>query len=113
MPGLPDGAVTRIVERADGIPLYAVETVRMLLAEGRLREEGGIYVPVGDLATMAVPETLTALIASRLDALEAPDRALLHAAAVLGQSFSVGALAVVTGNASDGARGAAQGPRPA
>ena len=32
VPGLPDGAVDAIVARADGIPLYAVETVRMLLA---------------------------------------------------------------------------------
>ena len=37
VPGLPDAAVRPIVERADGIPLYAVETVRMLLARGRAR----------------------------------------------------------------------------
>ena len=38
VPGLPDAAVGQaIVGRADGIPLYAVETVRMLVAEGRLR----------------------------------------------------------------------------
>jgi signal transduction protein with GAF and PtsI domain len=36
VPGLPAAAVTGIVARADGIPLYAVETVRMLVAEGRL-----------------------------------------------------------------------------
>ncbi len=77
VPGLPEAAVTAIVERADGVPLYAVETVRMLLAEGRLALEGGVYRPVGDLATLAVPETLTALIASRLDGLEPTDRALL------------------------------------
>ena len=34
VPGLPDKAVGTIVARADGIPLYAVETVRMLVAEG-------------------------------------------------------------------------------
>ena len=60
---------TAIVDRADGIPLYAVETVRMLVAEGRLAIEDGVYRPVGDLTTLAVPETLTALIASRLDGL--------------------------------------------
>jgi len=51
------------VARADGIPLYAVETVRMLLAEGRLKEEDGVYTPVGDLTELAVPDTLTALVA--------------------------------------------------
>ena len=71
VPGLPASALASIVARADGIPLYAVETVRMLLAEGRLILEGGVYRPVGDLTTSPCPETLTALIASRLDALDA------------------------------------------
>ncbi len=39
-PGLPEAAVRAIVARADGIPLYAVETVRMLLADGRLAARG-------------------------------------------------------------------------
>ncbi|MFI5261239.1 MAG: adenylate/guanylate cyclase domain-containing protein [Candidatus Limnocylindrales bacterium] len=96
VPGLPARAATAIVNRADGIPLYAVETVRMLVAEGRLVLEDGAYRPVGDLATLAVPETLTALIASRLDALDAADRAIVSDAAVLGQSFTVTALSAIS-----------------
>ncbi len=99
VPGLPASAVRAIVARADGIPLYAIETIRMLLAGGRLVLEGGIYRPVGDLATLAVPETLTALIASRLDGLDATDRALVADAAVLGQSFPLAGLSVVSGAA--------------
>jgi class 3 adenylate cyclase/tetratricopeptide (TPR) repeat protein len=97
VPGLPEQAIAQIVARADGIPLYAVETVRMLVSDGRLSEQGGVYVPVGDLAELAVPETLTALISSRLDALDPTDRGLLQDAAVLGQSFSVAGLAAVSG----------------
>jgi class 3 adenylate cyclase/tetratricopeptide (TPR) repeat protein len=97
VPGLPEGAVRAIVARADGMPLYAVETVRMLLAEGRLALDGGAYRIVGDLTGLAVPETLTALIAARLDALEPDDRALLQDAAVLGQSFTLAGLAAVSG----------------
>ncbi len=96
VPGLPAAASKAIVERADGIPLYAVETVRMLLADGRLALEDGAYHPVGDLTTVAVPETLTALIASRLDGLDPADRALVSDAAVLGQSFTVVGLAAVS-----------------
>ena len=95
VPGMPEAAVAAIVDRADGIPLYAVETMRMLVSEGRLVEEGGVYVPHGDLTTLAVPETLQALIASRLDGLDETERRLVHDAAVLGQSFSVSALAAV------------------
>ena len=96
VPGLPEPAVKAIVGRADGIPLYAVETVRMLLAEGRLALVDGVYQPTGDLTHLAVPETLTALIGSRLDALEPADRSLLQTAAVLGQSFTPAALAAVS-----------------
>ncbi len=97
VPGLPAAAVKAIIARADGMPLYAVETVRMLVAEGRLAVEDGTYRPVGDLTSLAVPETLTALIASRLDTLDPAERALIHDAAVLGQSFTPGALASVSG----------------
>ena len=97
VPGLPVAAVKAIVARADGMPLYAVETVRMLLAEGKLALEDGIYRPVGDLASLAVPETLTALIASRLDGLTADERAIVSDAAVLGQSFTLAGLSSVSG----------------
>ena len=39
-PGLPDDLRAQIRERADGIPLYAVETVRMLLDRGVLARDG-------------------------------------------------------------------------
>ena len=97
VPGLPPPAVRAIVARAEGVPLYAVETVRMLLAEGRLAIDGSVHVPVGDLATLAVPETLSALIASRLDGLDPASKALVSDAAVLGQSFTPAALSAVSG----------------
>jgi class 3 adenylate cyclase/tetratricopeptide (TPR) repeat protein len=97
VPGLPERAVKAIVARADGIPLYAVETVRMLLAENRLVLEGNAYRPTGDLTGLAVPETLTALIGSRLDALAPADRALIQDAAAYGQSFTSAGLAAVSG----------------
>ena len=97
VPGLPEAAVHAIVARADGVPLYAVETVRMLVADGKLELADGVYRPTGDLTTLAVPDTLTALIASRLDGLPAGDRTLVSDAAVLGQAFNVAALAAVSG----------------
>ena len=97
VPGLPEKAMATIVGRADGIPLYAVETVRMLLADGRLVLDGDAYRATGELDDIAVPETLTALIAARLDALDAADRSLIADASVLGQSFSPAALAALAG----------------
>jgi tetratricopeptide (TPR) repeat protein len=100
-PGLPEQAVTAILNRADGIPLYAVETIRMLVADGRLALKDGAYTPTGELGELAVPETLRSLIASRLDALDATDRTLIQDGAVLGQRFTTAALAATSGMAAE------------
>jgi class 3 adenylate cyclase/tetratricopeptide (TPR) repeat protein len=97
VPGLPEGAVRAILARADGMPLYAVETVRALVAEGRLERDGGAYRPVGELGELAIPDTLRSLIASRLDALDPADRSLVADAAVLGQSFTLAGLTAING----------------
>jgi class 3 adenylate cyclase/tetratricopeptide (TPR) repeat protein len=98
VPELPSAAVETILTRADGIPLYAVETVRMLAADGRLApNDDGTFRPAGDLGELAIPDTLRALIASRLDGLEPADRALLHDASVLGKTFAADAVAAISG----------------
>jgi class 3 adenylate cyclase/tetratricopeptide (TPR) repeat protein len=100
VPGLPTNVVERVLERAEGIPLYAIETVRMLLSEGLVAPEDGVYRPVGDLSELSVPASLHALIASRLDGLAPEDRSMLQAASVIGKTFSVDALAAVVGEAA-------------
>ncbi|MEA2631997.1 MAG: hypothetical protein QOE66_2216, partial [Chloroflexota bacterium] len=97
VPGLPDAARTAILGRAEGIPLYAVETVRKLLHDGRIEWTDGTYRPVGDLTRLEVPDSLHALIAARLDGLPPDDRAVLQAASILGQTFQGEALAAVHG----------------
>ena len=101
VPGLPEPAVRAILSRAEGVPLYAVETVRMLLNTGRLVTQDGVYQPAGDLTELEVPDTLHALIAARLDALESSDRSVLQDAAVIGQTFTLAALAAVSGESPD------------
>ncbi|MEP7041181.1 MAG: adenylate/guanylate cyclase domain-containing protein [Chloroflexota bacterium] len=97
LPGLPPNALRSMVQRAEGIPLYAVETVRMLLDREMLVATDSGYELTGDLEGLGVADTLQALIASRLDANRPEDRALLLDASVLGQSFTVEALAAVAG----------------
>ncbi|HYN69224.1 MAG TPA: AAA family ATPase, partial [Candidatus Eisenbacteria bacterium] len=101
VPGLPEPAIKAILARADGMPLYAVETVRTLVADGRLERDGDAYRPVGELGELAVPDTLRSLIASRLDGLEPSDRSLVADAAVLGQSFSLAGLSAISERAAD------------
>jgi predicted ATPase/class 3 adenylate cyclase len=96
VPGLPEELRVQILARAEGIPLYAVETVRMLLDRGALVQEGAVYRPAGTVESLEVPETLHALIAARLDGLPAPERRVVQDAAVLGKTFTKQALAALT-----------------
>jgi class 3 adenylate cyclase/tetratricopeptide (TPR) repeat protein len=97
VPGLSKELRARILARAEGVPLYAVETVRMLLDRGLLVQEGSVYRPLGPIETLEVPETLQALIAARLDGLSPDERALLQHGAVFGKNFTRRALAALSG----------------
>jgi len=97
VPGLPERLREQILARAEGVPLYAVETVRMLLDRGLLVQDGPVYTPTGEIEKLEVPETLHALIAARLDGLSGDERRLLQDGAVLGKTFTQQALAALAG----------------
>jgi predicted ATPase/class 3 adenylate cyclase len=101
VPGLPEQLREQILARAQGVPLYAVETVRMLLDRGLLAQDGPAYTPTGEIETLEVPETLHALIAARLDGLSAEERRLLQDGAVLGKTFTQEALAALAGTPAE------------
>ena len=95
--GLPDEVVEPIVERAEGIPLYAVETVRMLIDRDILLVAGEGFERAGKVSDLDIPETLHALVLARLDALEEGDRRLLQDASVLGKAFTLDGVCAVSG----------------
>jgi class 3 adenylate cyclase/tetratricopeptide (TPR) repeat protein len=97
VPGLSDDLRDRILERAEGVPLYAVETVRMLLDRGVLTRDGDVYRATDAVKDLDVPETLHALVAARLDALSPDERRLVECGAVLGKTFTKQGLAAVSG----------------
>ena len=96
-PNMPDGLVRQILERAGGVPLYAVEVVRILADRGAAKHDGahersGHATPSEGIE---VPDSLHGLIAARIDALPVPERRLLLAAALLGRRFRQEALIAV------------------
>ncbi len=95
--GIPAAALRHILERAGGVPLYAVELTRMLIDRGQLVPIQGAYRLAGPLADSDVPDSLHGLLAARIDALPTPERSVLRAAAMLGRRFSPEALGAVTG----------------
>ncbi len=88
---LPAETQTLLLERTGGNPLYAEQFARMLA-----EREG-----VDDVA---VPETVHALVAARLDTLRPELKSLLHDAAVVGRVFWTGALAALEGRSRDDVR---------
>src|SRR6266536_2962028 len=101
VPGLPEELQAQILARAEGVPLYAVETVRMLLDRGLLERAGARYRPTGPIEALEIPETLHALVAARLDGLDPDERSLIQDAAVLGKSFPKQALAALNGSSEE------------
>jgi class 3 adenylate cyclase/tetratricopeptide (TPR) repeat protein len=90
---LEDEARARIVELAEGNPLFVEETVRMLVDDGVLRRRNGTWDVVGDLSGLAIPPTIQALLAARLDRLDSAERAVIERAAIVGRVFSWEAVA--------------------
>ena len=70
VPGMPPAARATITGQAQGIPLFAVETVRSLIDRDIVQPIEGVYRLVGEIGELAVPDSLHALLAARLDALD-------------------------------------------
>ena len=90
---LPGEARSRIVEAAEGNPLFVEEMLRMLADDELLRPEAGRWKSVRDLSDLAVPPTINALIGARLDRLGRGERAVTRRASVIGKVFWWGAVA--------------------
>ncbi len=97
VPGMPPSARRAVASQAQGIPLFAVETVRALIDRDIVQPVEGVYRLVGDIGELAVPDSLHALLAARLDALDPKVRRLVTDAAVLGATFPAEALIAVSG----------------
>lgn len=70
----------------EGNPLYIQELVRFLQDRGHLQVEAGLAQLRGD-ALQGLPDTLSGLMASRLDALDPASKGAVQIAAVIGPTF--------------------------
>jgi hypothetical protein len=90
--GLPTAVRDSLVARAEGVPLFAVETVRSLIDRDIVVPRRGQYVLADgaalDLDAMGAPASLQALINARLDTLPPEQRRVVDQASVVGGSFT-------------------------
>ncbi len=91
--GTVDDAINaRVVATSEGNPLFASQLVSMLVDKGLIRYDESTWLPEGDLAAAAVPPTIQALLAERLDDLSREERAVMEPASVIGLSFAQAAI---------------------
>ena len=94
--GLASDVRARIVGASEGNPLFVEQLLSMLIDSGRLRQEAAGWVATTNLSELAIPPTIHALLAARLDALPPSERAIVEPASVIGLAFpgrAVGELA--------------------
>jgi len=96
-PGIEEATVDLVVHAAAGVPLYAVEYVRTLVSSGDLAREGDRFRQVAAVDSLSLPDSLHAVVAARIDRLDAVDRSVIQDASVLGQSFPLDALEMLSG----------------
>jgi adenylate cyclase len=84
--------VQRIAVAAVGNPFFVEEIVRDLADRGVLAGSRGSYRLSGDVEEIGVPATVQAVLAARIDRLPAEAKAIMNAAAVIGNRFDVDTL---------------------
>jgi AAA ATPase-like protein len=103
--GLPGDVRDQLVERAEGIPTYAVETIRALIDRDLVVPRAGAYVLADaaslDLAEIGAPASLQALISARLDRLDPQQRLVVDRASVAGGSVEPALLAELCADVPD------------
>ncbi|MEP6681561.1 MAG: AAA family ATPase, partial [Chloroflexota bacterium] len=86
-PAISGAVAERIVEAAEGNPLYVEEMIGMLIDRGVLTAADGGWLVTGDASGVQVPPTIHALLGARLDALPAAERTLAQRGAIIGRVF--------------------------
>ena len=101
---LPEGVVQQIYQRTDGHPLFLVNVIEHLVAQGRLVEQAGQWEFAGSIADVeiGIPESLRQMLAQQLDRLTVEEQQVIETGSVHGAVFS--AALVAAGLEADGAQ---------
>jgi hypothetical protein len=84
---LPDALRAALVDRAEGNPFFIEELVSTLIDHHVLERSNGSWAVRGLPSRFAIPDSVHALVAARLDLLPPLEKAALQAAAVTGRAF--------------------------
>ncbi len=94
--GVPEPIRRRIIEAAEGNPLFVEEYAGMLQDEEWDRRGAPGRRAMGMPPVASVPPTIQALLAARLDRLPAAERAVAGRASIVGRVFEAGAVVALS-----------------
>ena len=103
--GLPDRVRELILSRSEGNPYFIEEVIKSLIDRGVLIHSDGRWVATSEIVSISVPDTLSAVITTRLDRLDDVSRRVAQAASVLGREFKYDELSAVLDDVSSIDRG--------
>ncbi len=98
--GLPDRVRELILSKSEGNPYFLEEVIKSLIDRGVLIHEGDRWVATSEIVSITVPDTLSAVITTRLDSLDDTSRRVAQASSVLGREFRYDELAAVLSDLS-------------
>jgi predicted ATPase len=100
----PAGVVQQLYQRTDGHPLFLVNVIEHLVAQGRLVEQAGQWEFAGSIADIeiGIPESLRQMLSQQLDRLTVEEQQVIETGSVHGAVFS--AALVAAGLDADGAQ---------
>ena len=87
VPGLSSGLRRKVLDAAEGNPLFVEEIVAHLIDQGVLDRDADGLVEVSPDSAVTIPDTVRALLSARVDALPAEEKRILQDAAVVGRIF--------------------------
>jgi tetratricopeptide (TPR) repeat protein/class 3 adenylate cyclase/tRNA A-37 threonylcarbamoyl transferase component Bud32 len=96
-----DELARRLYERTGGNPFFLEQVCSALLEQGAVARTTGEAVVEGGAAALSLPDTVQAVIRTRLDKLEPTAREVLRVAAVIGRDFEHTLIAEVLGRDVD------------
>jgi adenylate cyclase len=87
-----EGLSDLVRERTQGNPFFIEELVKALVEAGSLEGERGAYTLAAPVADAAIPASVQAVLAARIDRLAPREKSVLQAAAVIGKEFPAAVL---------------------
>ena len=85
--GLPEKMRNLILQKSEGNPFFVEEVIRSLLDSGAVVREGAHWRATREIEQMAVPDTISGVLTTRLDRLDEEARRVIQTASVIGREF--------------------------